>query len=133
VRPILLREYFRSIPPNAWQAATELGRFRDDVEAMFRRLRFLTVSGTITVSGLTVGQSVDVAVDHSSDGIYCLAEYPRFAVVDGVDVLVYALLDIGGTGKATNGSAFAVRITNVSKEDYSPTFSLAWTRQGIRQ
>lgn len=106
--------------------------FRDDLIRLLHRLKTKTISGTISVTNLAVGSSVDFSVDHSSDASFCFCEYPQFTVLNGVDVLIFALIDVDGTGRATTGSRFSGRITNVSIGGTGTgTFNLSWTRTGM--
>lgn len=131
--PIILQRHFKHRHRNSDELSTDLLAFADDVIQLFECHRLVTVSGSFTVDGLAIGSEVDVYVDHSASGIFKLAEPPRFSEINDVDILVYAMVDIAGAAKLTNGSGFAVRITNVNKSDYSPSFTVSWTRTGIRQ
>ena len=106
-------------------------QFRDDIVRLLNKLRPKTITGTLTVSSLGVGMTVDVFVDHTSSATFGFESYPAFTAINGVDVEVFALIDIAGTGYATSGTGFAIRISNISKSDYAPSFNLAWSRTGL--
>jgi hypothetical protein len=129
--PKILKQYFADQQATLGNLSAELARFRDDICRLLNRLRLRTITGSITVSNLAIGSTVDIHVEHTADQTFRLAEPPRFTVVNGVDVQVFELIDIAGTGKATNGTGFAVRVTNVSLSAYFPSFTLNWSRIGF--
>ena len=150
--PLILRRYFREPPvrpggqhsqkglPNDIarllaavrdEDQVSLRGFRDDIMRLFLSLRTKTITGTISVTNLAIGGTVDFGVDHTASATFCFCEYPRFTILNGVDVEIFALIDIAGVGKNTDGGHFCGRITNVSIGGTGTgTFDLNWSRIG---
>ena len=105
--------------------------FRDDLIRILRRLKTKTITGTLTVTNLAVGDSVDVFVDHSDTLEFCMCEHPYFTALDGIEVIVFEMIDISGTAYATSGTGFCIRITNVSQSAYTSSFDLSYSRTGF--
>jgi hypothetical protein len=104
-------------------------KFRDALISILNKLRTKTVTGSISVTGLTAGNSITKVVDHSEDATFCFSEYPIFTSLDGVDVLVYAMKTVSGTAELTDGDGFVVLVTNTSYAGSS--FTLDWSRTGM--
>ena len=139
VTPEILRKHIggdADVPGTMRVAWERLSAFRDDVIRLFRGLDVVTISGTIAVSSINLGASLRIAVDHTSSASFRLAEYPRFTLVDGIDVTVLAIGSISDVDYPTNGVKFIIKIDNLTKDDggggtSSGTFDLPWTRAGL--
>ena len=90
------------------------------------------VSGAEWLIDLEPGEMVVLAVDHSADAEFALAEPPRFTVPPGL--LVRLLLE------GTDGAGFTVEIEALSEGGYGydygyggpePDWYCTWTRRGV--
>ena len=116
-------------PPykNWFDTGNKLLLFRDKLVKVLGALRVRTITGSITVSNLSVGSTVDIEVSHNTT--FCFCSYPHLTVVAGIEVTVMAMSS--DPSSVTSLSGFVLRIKNVSKSDYSPSFSIDWSRQGM--
>ena len=151
--PMILRRYFREPDPAPGGQRTQRGmppaigrvfgavreedqvmlrKFRDDIMRLLLSTRIKTITGTITVSNLATGNSVNLVVDHSAKANFAFCEYPRFTAIGGIDVLCYPMLDISGTSSSTTGAQFCIKVTNQSLAAYSPSFTLSYSRVGMQ-
>ena len=113
----------------------ELGAFRDEIQRMISPWVMKKTTGTVTVSGLSVGRCEKLYVSHSSCVKFAMAEYPRVTTTStGFAAKILAHADIGGTLRTTDGSGFVLLVENVSHAytaGENSNISFTWERHGV--
>ena len=66
ITPIILAHHYDEAGSDPISRAGHLA-FRDELIKLLNKIRTRTITGTLVVSSLSIGSSVDVVVDHSAD------------------------------------------------------------------
>lgn len=100
----------------------------------------MDLTGTWEVDDLDVGVSKVLAIDHSDDGVFDIAEAPELTRDDGsswedLGIFIQPLSE--GYGDDGYGGGFKVVVTNVSYSGYGsggtgPTITGLWSRRGLK-
>lgn len=129
--PEPLRKHLEPPYRNWFETGNKLLVFRDDLIRVLHGLRAKQISGSQSVTSLAIDASVNIYVGHESTYKFCIAEYPVFTAVNGIDIQVFATLTINGQTRITDGKGFCIRVTNVGIGG-TPSFTLNWKRRGHR-